>query len=313
MKTTSVAAQDLARSVIAVPPLARNADLSLNEAGNRALIAHLEAGGVRTLMYGGNANFYNIALSEYERVLDFLETTVGADTWLLPSFGPDYGRLMDQAAMLRKRKLPTAMALPMTFPMTPAGVALALRRAAEAIAKPIVVYIKSDNYIDPADLAKLDADGLLVSVKYAVVREDTLNDEYLRRILQHVDKSKVVSGIGERPAIQHLRYFGLASFTSGSVCLAPRGSMAILAAIKRGDDAAAEALRAHYLPLEDLRDGINPIRVLHDAVALGGVADTGPMLPMLTGLDEATRARVAPVARALKEWDATLAAARAAE
>ncbi|WP_428246291.1 dihydrodipicolinate synthase family protein [Ferrovibrio sp.] len=313
MKTSPVTPADLSRSVIAVPPLARNGDFSLNEAANTALIRHLEGGGVRTLMYGGNANFYHIGLSEYERVLDFLEAAAGPDTWLLPSFGPDYGRLIDQARMLRSRRLPTAMALPMTFPMTPAGVALALRRAAEALGKPIVVYIKSDNYIDPAELGRLDRDGLLVSVKYAVVRADTLADDYLRRILQQVDKSKVVSGIGERPAIQHLRHFGLASFTSGSVCLSPRGSMAILRAIQRGDDAAAEALRAQFMPLEDLRDEINPIRVLHDAVSLGGVADTGPMLPMLTGLNEAEAARVAPAARALKAWDDELGAARAAE
>ena len=60
MKTSPVTHQDLRRSVIAVPPLARRADLSLNEAANRALLAHLEAGGVRSVMYGGNANFYNV-------------------------------------------------------------------------------------------------------------------------------------------------------------------------------------------------------------------------------------------------------------
>ena len=45
MKTSPVTHQDLRRSVIAA--LARRADLSLNEAANRALLAHLEAGGVQ--------------------------------------------------------------------------------------------------------------------------------------------------------------------------------------------------------------------------------------------------------------------------
>ena len=310
MKTTPVLPEDLGKSVIAVPPLARNADFSLNEAANRALIAHLEAGGVRSLMYGGNANFYNIGLSEYARVLEFLESAVGPDTWLLPSFGPDYGKLMDQAAILRGSRFPTAMALPMTFPASQAGIAIGLRKAAEAMAKPIVVYIKSDNYIDPADLGRLAKDGLVTSIKYAVVRDDPLQDDYLRKLLDHVDPRLMVSGIGERPAIVHFRDFGLTSFTSGSVCVGPRGSMAILAALKRGDWDMAAKLREAYMPLEDLRDGISPIRVLHEAVRLGGVADTGPMLPLLTGLDEAACGKIAPVAKALKAWDAALETAQ---
>ena len=81
MKTSAVTAADLARSVLAVPPLARNGDLTLNPSANAALIRHLEAGGVSTLMYGGNANFYNIGLYEYGAVLDFLEQTAAAESW----------------------------------------------------------------------------------------------------------------------------------------------------------------------------------------------------------------------------------------
>ena len=65
MKTDAVTFADLAGSVLAVPPLARNADLSFSRAANTALIRHIEAGGVTTLLYGGNANFYNIGLYEY--------------------------------------------------------------------------------------------------------------------------------------------------------------------------------------------------------------------------------------------------------
>ena len=42
----------------------------------------------------------------------------------------------------------------------------------------------------------------------------------------------MISGIGERPAIAHWKHFGLRAFTSGSVCVGPRGSTAILAALK---------------------------------------------------------------------------------
>jgi len=49
VKTGAVTPADLARSVLAVPPLARHADLSLNTVANRALIRHLENGGVSTV------------------------------------------------------------------------------------------------------------------------------------------------------------------------------------------------------------------------------------------------------------------------
>ena len=146
-----------------------------------------------------------------------------------------------------------------------------------------------------------------MAFKYAVVREDPARDAYLSALLQSVDSNRVVSGIGERPAIVHYRDFGLKSFTSGSVCVAPRGSMRLLHLLAAGRYGEAESVRQHYLGLEDCRDGISPIRVLHDAVTLSGVADMGPMLPLLTGISSAERERVAPVAQALAAWDRTSA------
>jgi dihydrodipicolinate synthase/N-acetylneuraminate lyase len=116
----------------------------------------------------------------------------------------------------------------------------------------------------------------------------------------------IVSGIGERPAIVHMRDFGLSAFTSGSVCVGPRGSTRILAALKGGDYATAERLRAAYLPLEDLRDSLSPIRVLHEAVTLSGIADMGPMLPQLSNLPVSEHPRVQAAAAALLEHDCAL-------
>ena len=65
-------ATTIAQSVIAVPPLARNADLSLNADANRKMIQYLESGGIKSILYGGNANFYHIRLSEYESLLTLL-------------------------------------------------------------------------------------------------------------------------------------------------------------------------------------------------------------------------------------------------
>jgi dihydrodipicolinate synthase/N-acetylneuraminate lyase len=307
MKTTPVTPADLSASVIAVPPLARRADLSLDAAANRALIRHLEEGGVRTLMYGGNANFYHLPTSEFAATLELVAGSVRDDTWVIPSAGADYGKLMDQAAILRDLAFPTAMALPFGKPSNDSGVATALRRFADRLGKPIVAYVKGMGYIEPATLGALAKDGVICAIKYAIVREHPSDDPYLADLVEQVDRSLVISGIGERPAIVHWRDYGLRAFTSGSVCVAPRGSMRLLALLKAGHYDEAAKIRAAYIPLEDRRDALGPIRVLHDAVTLAGIAEMGPILPMISNLEASERAAVQPIAKALLAHDRALA------
>jgi dihydrodipicolinate synthase/N-acetylneuraminate lyase len=303
MKTTPVTPADLGASVLAVPPLARNADFSLNRAANANLIRHLEAGGVRSLMYGGNANFYNVGLYEYASILDMLEETAAPGSWVIPSVGPDFGKMMDQADILRGRKFPTAMALPQTFPMTPAGVEAGLKRLADRLGKKIIVYIKAEGYTTPESVKNLVDAGIVAAIKYAIVRKDTREDAFLSKLVELVDRKIIISGIGERPAIVHLRDFGLQAFTSGSVCIGPRGSTALLAALKRKDYASAEKIREAYIPLEDFRDRLSPIRVLHEAVSLAGVADMGPMLPLLSNIEAEHHAGIRAAASGLLAHD----------
>jgi dihydrodipicolinate synthase/N-acetylneuraminate lyase len=307
VKTTPVAPSDLCASVIAVPPLARHRDLTISTADNRALIQYLEDGGVRTLLYGGNANLYNIGATELPELLDMLEDAAGEETWVIPSVGPDYGKMMDQLAVLKGRDFPTVMILPLAFPATGDGIVTGIRRFAEALGKPVVVYIKADNYLSPTQVALLADDGLVAAIKYATVRTDPREDPYLRALTDVVDHNCIVSGIGERPAIVHMRDFGLQGFTSGSVCVAPNSSMKILSLCKarRWEEALQE--RAAFMPLEDCRDSYSPIRVLHDAVTLAGIADMGPMLPMLSNLPESQRGPVRAAAAALRQHDAQLA------
>lgn len=308
MKTSAVTHADLAGSVLAVPPLCRDADLGVSEAANRALIRHLEAGGVRSLMYGGNANFYNLPLTDFEALLGLLRQAAGADTWVIPSCGPDFGHLMDQAAVLRRFDYPCAMVLPLAFPATPDGVETGIRRFVDALGKPVIVYIKAEGTLEVEHIRRLADDGLVVAIKYAIQREDPADDAFLDRLCAAIDKRMIVSGIGERPVMVHYRKFGLASFTSGSVCVAPAASTAILHALQAGDDARAVELRRAFLPLEDLRDSLSPIRVLHEAVRLAGIADSGPLLPMLSNLDAADHPAVAAAARDLRAFNDSIAA-----
>ena len=311
MKTSPVSPADLRSSVLAVPPLARHWDLSLNPDANRRMIRHLESGGVTTLMYGGNANLYNIGLKEYDTALSLLEDSAATETWVIPSAGPDFGRLTDQADVLKGRAFPTVMVLPLAFPATPDGAATAIRLFAERIARKIILYLKTETYLSVDHVQALVDDGLVAGIKYAVVRDDPVVDPLLERLVEAVDPSLIVSGIGERPAVVHFTRFGLRAFTSGSVCVAPAASTRILRALASGDVETAGTIREHFLPLEDLRDRLSPIRVLHDAVTLAGVADMGPMLPMLSNLEGSHRDDVAAAARALLAYNGTIMTAAA--
>lgn len=305
MTNTSFAFADrLARSVVAVPPLCRSHDLRIADDENIKIVRHLERGGITTLLYGGNANLYHVGLSDYSALLESLTRWASPNTWMIPSAGPDLGKLIDQARILREHAFPTAMALPLTFPATPSGVATGLRLFAETLGKPIVVYLKNDGYLTVEAVRKLFDDGLVSWVKYAIVRPDPNNDPVLRELCDAIDPTRIVSGMGERPAVVHVRDFGLRAFTSGSACVAPRGSAALLRAAQAGDFARADQLRSRYLPLEDLRDAHSPIRILHEAVSLAGLANTGPMLPLLSNIESHLHAPVAAAAKSLLATDA---------
>ncbi len=301
MRETAITPEVLAASVIAVPPLARDANSKICPGENRKIIQHLEAGGVSTLLYGGNAILYHIALSEYAGLLELLQENVSDATTVIPSVGPAYGLMMDQARILREFKFPTAMILPQRDLCTPAGIATAVRNFVDVFDRPAVLYIKHEGWIDVPTVAKLMADGCLSWIKYAIVRDEPSNDDFLRQLCDEVDPTKIVSGIGEQPAIAHLQTFGLGSFTSGCVCVAPRLSMTMLKAIKDGREADAEKIRQQFAELEALRNAINPVRVLHRAVSLAGIAESGPIMPLLSELPPETIADVQAAARKLLE------------
>ena len=164
MKTNNVTFDDLSASVLAVPPLARDANLELSQVENKTLIRHLEAGGITTLLYGGNANFYNVPISEYASTLEFLAEAALKDTWIVPSVGPDYGRMMDQAEMLRHMSFPAAMVLPHIFPVTQRGVEIGLSKFAQRLGRPIILYLKSENYLSPKAVHRLVTDGLVCGI-----------------------------------------------------------------------------------------------------------------------------------------------------
>ncbi|HEY8459018.1 MAG TPA: dihydrodipicolinate synthase family protein, partial [Blastocatellia bacterium] len=299
------------RGVFPVPPLARGNDArrSIDFERNDRIVRHIAEGGLTRFLYGGNAFLYHITLAEYESLLDWLN---GFDDglWAIPSLGPSYGRAMDQAAILRRYEFPCAMALPCGDPRDAKGLETGLREIAEAANTPLILYLKEESNFGADKEAGLDVvarmvdEGVCVAIKYAVVRQNPAEDAYLDSLLKRVDRARVISGIGERPAVIHMRDWKLPGFTTGSGCVAPRLSGRIFEACANGDYETAEKLRAEFLPLEDLRDAWSPAKVLHFALGLAGVAETGPVPPFLSSLSEDRLKELAPVANALAERNA---------
>lgn len=307
MQTTPVTSQQFSESVLAVPPLARNKDDRICRDNNQRIIQFIERGGVSMLLYGGNANFYHIRLSEYADALQMLQDVAADDTLVIPSVGPSYGLMMDQADVIRETEFPTVMVLPTTAVMTEPGLMTGFRRFVEAIDRPAVLYIKEDGYISPQGAADLVNDGLVSFIKYAIVRDDPSEDDYLDELIDKVDPGRICSGIGEQPALVHMTRFRCSGYTSGCVCVNPALSQSMLASIIDRDYDTAEDIRRMFLPLEDLRNELNPIRVLHEAVRLADIGDTGPHLPLLSGLSDRAEDRIRKAAVALKNLNAPAA------
>ena len=238
---TSVSTDDL-RGVFAVPPLARrlDSDRSLDLEQNDLIVRHIQSGGLRRLIYGGNAFLYHLTLSEFEELLRWL-ADLDDELWVIPSIGPSYGRAMDQAGLLRKFKFPAAMMLPCGDPRDASGLERGYREIADAAETRLILYLKDELNFGTEKQAGLDvaarlvADGVCAGIKYAVVRDNPASDFYLEALLERVDSRFVISGIGERPAVVHLRDWKLPGFTTGSGCIAPHLTQRIFESCERGD------------------------------------------------------------------------------
>ncbi len=60
------------------------------------------------------------------------------------------------------------------------------------------------------------------------------------------------------------------------------------------------------MPIEDLRDAWNPARVLHSAIELAGIAQTGVIPPYLSALSSELLQELSAVARTLLERDSMI-------
>lgn len=275
---------DYASSVVAVPPIALNTDYSVNAEANEAIIKHIEGGGVNILLYGGNANLYHFGLDDYRSAMQAIKAAAVPATHLITSIGPDFGKAMAQAPIARDLGFKNVMVLPTNFPADPAGVATGVRKLADAFGSGLIVYLKRENYVDPNELAKLIAEKAVSFVKYAVEKLDASKDPYLDAVLSAIGTEHLASGMGETPIHDHLGQRKLTTYTSGAVCIAPFAASELLMLYKSGRAAEALDLSRPFLEFEKVRMDLGGLQVLHDGLRLSGIADTGPLMPMVSNL-----------------------------
>lgn len=305
MKTTPVTAADLVASIIALPPIARHADGAINPDECRKVVDWLAGAGVTSFMYGGIAGLFNARISEYAAVLDLIETVAPSnDAWMVPAIGGDYGKAVDQLAILRERDFPTAILLPFWL-VQPGGVATGIRKLSDAYGKPLMVFFKSPDYLMPEDIAALLADGALCGVEYGIAPDANGEAPHLEKLLDLVGSAEqLIDGAGELTIVETSK-FGIHGYTSGTGLLAPHLSMALLEAVKRDDRAAIETLSRSFVEFDAARAAYSAIPVVHDAIRFAGIADTGPMEPFFeSATDPAIVAEITRIATELLQRDA---------
>ena len=272
---------DFARTVVAVPPIALTEDLHVDPEPNLALARYIAAGGVRALLYGGNANLYHYGLGAYGEALEMMRAVATPELEVIASLGPDFGKAMDQAPLVERAGIRNVMLLPVAFPSDSHGVGDGVRRIADRLGHGVILYVKRANYVKPVTLRRLVGEGAVSFVKYAVECPEPADDAYLDGLLAEVGVGLVASGMGETPVADHIGARGMATFTSGAVCVAPAAAMQLHAVLKAGRTEDTAPLLAPFLDFERLRSRLGGIQVLHDAVTLA-VAPMGPMMPFLS-------------------------------
>lgn len=286
-------------AVVAVPPVALDAEGRVSVAENRRLMEHIVDGGSDVLLYGGNANIYHFGAKLFREALSTLTETCPKGGKILFSIGPDFGKAMDQVPDVRASGLKNVMMLPMAFPSDPRGVAEGARRLADALGFGLVLYVKRDGYVEPEAVARLVEDGAVSFVKYAVERSEAAQDPYLDSLIAAVGAGRIASGMGETPIHDHIGQRELTTFTSGAVCIAPAASNELLRLYRAGQHEEARERGRPFLEFERVRAQLGGTAVLHDAVTLSRIAACGPLTPLVSNLTEEGLASIRPAVEAL--------------
>jgi 4-hydroxy-tetrahydrodipicolinate synthase len=240
------------------------------------IIARCAGAGVDALTVNGNTSeFYGLTFAEAERMQAEVPAIVAGRAKVVAGIGRSVNEAVRLAARAKADGADAVMVHQPPDPFaSPRGVAEYVRRVGEAAGLPVVLYLRNAGIGDAAIAALATLPGV-VAVKWA-----SADLMALARAIRAAPGLRFVCGLAE-PWAPPMTALGAQGFTSGLINVAPRRSVAILAALRAGDMARANALIAGIGAFEALRaeeqNGAN-VSIVKAALALMG-EDAGAARP----------------------------------
>jgi 4-hydroxy-tetrahydrodipicolinate synthase len=296
------------RTVVAIPITPFAADGSVDFGRYRQLVARMVKGGIRVVTPNGNTSeFYSLNGVEQRRQVE--ETVVavaaaeaesGQSALILAGVGFDTATAIEMTEFAQVMGAQAVMVHQPVHPYRSDEGWIAYHRAiAEAAPEMGIVPYVRDGLISGATIRRLrELCPNFVGIKYAVG-----NPPLFAKIVREVGEQELawICGIAESWA-PFFWVGGAQGFTSGLVNLTPRFSLAMQAALERGDYGAAMALWAKIKPFEDLRarrDNANNVSAVKEAMAQLGLCDRA-VRPPISELPDGERAEVGRILRLLE-------------
>ncbi|MBB6486669.1 dihydrodipicolinate synthase family protein [Rhizobium lusitanum] len=287
--------------VSGVPVTAYDAGGEVEARVTARVYQRVAAAGIHNIVAAGNTGeFYALTPDEIRRVHEAAVAGVDGKAPVTAAIGRS---LREAIRMAKDAASMGASALMSHQPVDPFAAPAAqidyFRDLAEASPLPLVAYVRAEGFsVD--DMVRLAGHGNIVGIKFA-----TTDLMLLTRSIAASDPNGAlfVCGLAESWA-PTFAAAGARGFTSGLVNVAPKLSLAVHAALARGDFAAARAFVAKLEPFERMRtkfrNGAN-VTVVKEAVRYSGL-DVGPVrVPGLPQLDRKDREELHALLRSWRE------------
>ena len=253
------------------------------------LIRRLADAGIHNLMAAGNTGeFFSLSLDEIRQV--HAVTAEAAEGKCLVSAA--VGRsLVEATALARDAIAAGAGAIMGHHPMDPFASPSAqvdyFLALADAATVPFIAYVRTDTF-SINDFRRLAAHGNVAGVKFA-----STNLMLLAEVIRRTEDLPAIWVCGLAEAWAPPFYaIGARGFTSGFANVFPDVSLAVHAALSRGDYVAARQLINRFSGFEELRthyrNGSN-VTVVKEALGMLGFEVGAVRLPGVPGLAEAER------------------------
>ena len=259
----------------------------------RQVIERIAEAGVHNIVAAGNTGeFFTLTPAEITLVHEHAVAAASGRALVTAAVGRS---LIEAIAAARDAGSMGVDAIMVHHPMDPFAAPVAqadyILAIAEASPVPVVAYVRSDA-LGLENLVRIAAHENVVGIKFATANL-MLFSECVRATEGY--PALWVCGLAEGWAAPFYA-LGARGFTSGLVNVAPERSLAIHAALERGDYATARTQVAEIAGFEAMRAKYNNgsnVTVVKEAMALAGVP-VGPVRPPgLVALDPADRERLA--------------------